>query len=80
MIKIFVCLFLLFLIYLIMRIPKTIHVSELINFEQRRLKNAKAKDGIYYIYKFSKSDGTPDYRYRPVRMKVIGLNKNIKDV
>lgn len=77
MIKIFVCLFLLYLIYLIMRIPKTIHVNELINFEQRRLKKAKAKDGIYYIYKFLKSDGTPDFRYKPVRMKVVGLDKTI---
>lgn len=75
MIKIFVCLLFLYIIYLIMRIPKTIHVKELIRWEQNRLRKMGAKDGVYYIFRFSKADGSPDFRYKRVRMKVIGLNK-----
>ena len=71
-------LFVVWIIYLIAKAlnpPRTIHINELIFSEKERLIRDNARDGLHYVFVVPKLDGTPDYRYRQVRVNIIGLNQ-----
>jgi hypothetical protein len=78
MLKVLSLLFVVWIIYLIAKAlnpPRTIHINELIFSEKERLIRDNARDGLHYVFVVPKLDGTPDYRYRQVRVNIIGLNQ-----